>query len=179
MNEQPPATDDKQERVRLDVSAAALEWTEGKVFAYFESEDFKGLVREINAALAAAYISCKETVQTAHAECSTALAAEQGKKKILSDALKLAYKELDAEREVGHNQAVTLGQKIARLEDQLVVEREKVKPLVDALNFFKSVIQSGEPWTQSCQKAYDDALAKKDEPVQLPTINDDPLIQIK
>ena len=29
------------------------EWTEGRVFAYFESEDFKGLAQDINAALAA------------------------------------------------------------------------------------------------------------------------------
>ncbi len=29
------------------------EWTEGKVFAYFESEDFKGLAKAINAALVA------------------------------------------------------------------------------------------------------------------------------
>jgi hypothetical protein len=34
---------------------ATAEWTEGRVFAYFESEDFKGLADAINAALAAAY----------------------------------------------------------------------------------------------------------------------------
>jgi hypothetical protein len=33
-------------------AGAASEWTEGKVFAYFESEDFKGLAKVINAALA-------------------------------------------------------------------------------------------------------------------------------
>ncbi len=32
---------------------ASREWTEGRVFAYFESEDFKGLAGAINAALAA------------------------------------------------------------------------------------------------------------------------------
>lgn len=34
------------------------------------------------------------------------------------------------------------------------------KPLVDALNLFRSVIKSGESWTPTCQKAYDDALSK-------------------
>jgi len=42
----------KEERTK-PAPATAGEWTEGRVFAYFESEDFKGLANAINAALAA------------------------------------------------------------------------------------------------------------------------------
>ncbi len=38
---------------RSDQPKPTGEWTEGKVFAYFESEDFAGLAKAINAALAA------------------------------------------------------------------------------------------------------------------------------
>ena len=42
----------------------------------------------------------------------------------------------------------------------LAAERKKIRTLVETLNFFKSVIQSGEQWTPTCQRAYDDALPK-------------------
>jgi hypothetical protein len=60
--------------------------------------------------------------------------------------MKRLERELAAEREVGHNQAVTLGQHIARLEDQVAELQKKLQQY---------------------------------EPVQLPMINDDPVVTLK
>ncbi len=43
---------------------------------------------------------------------------------------------------------------------QLAAEREKVQALAELSHFFKSVIQSGESWTKTCQNQYKAALAK-------------------
>jgi hypothetical protein len=135
------------------------------------------------------------------------------------------------EREIGHNQAVTLGQQIARLEDQLATERlnndaqakaylrrinelreqlaaerkkvaevedhnirgvlhpealakriaEAQQPLVDALNKLKPYMGRQDSVGYNIQEQIiDNALEKvKDQPVQLPMINDDPVVTLK
>jgi hypothetical protein len=43
---------------------------------------------------------------------------------------------------------------------ELGAEWYKVKMSAKALSFFKSVIQSGESWSETCQRTYDDAMSK-------------------
>ena len=43
----------------------------------------------------------------------------------------------------------------------VVFMREDLEKARECLSFFKSVIQSGEQWTETCQKAFDNVMGKK------------------
>jgi len=75
---------------RTETRAFNPESSNGKLMIAVCSE----ILRDFNAALVVAYASCKETVQTAHSECSAALAAEREKLKRAQDFSYLCHQQL-------------------------------------------------------------------------------------
>lgn len=125
----PPATDTASPRLR----SAGQEWA--RLAAEWAADDRKwntqevvkaNLIAFINAALAAKrekFDVIQRQCEELHGRAQRAeqqLAAERGKNKIQADALRLAYQELDA-------------------------EREKVSNLMDTLCFLRVVVNSTEP----------------------------------
>jgi hypothetical protein len=80
----------------MNEPSESQEWTEGKVFAYVESEDYKGLADAINAALAAereksaTRLSLADDRKEQIIELRQELTAEREKVKALVEALELA-----------------------------------------------------------------------------------------
>ena len=110
--EQPPssakATEGKQE------------WTEGKVFAYFEREDFKGLAEAINAALAAEHREFTELEELYREVCQDYYSAKIETEKVQT--------QLDAERKKVNNCEV-----VHRHRETIELLKDREKLLVDAL----------------------------------------------
>jgi hypothetical protein len=124
--------------------------------------------------------------QSVAAALSTQLDAEREKVERLQESLALGHvtdsnwrgiyekkcRELDAERELRKEAEARYSLMQTMEADAL---REKVKSLVEALEKLKTWAMPDEP-----RAIIDDALAKvREEPMQLPMINEDPVITLK
>ena len=74
--------------------------------------------------------------------------------------LKIQMKLSERMRKRGHVPFLNLAEGFADEVEQLEAENAKLKRCV---SFFKSVIQSGEPWTDTCQREYDALAEVSDE----------------
>lgn len=94
---------------------------------------------------------------TLHELISEQLEYEQGQNREAMDLLDKAGVASNGEEGIGKRQSLTLPQRIERLLKR-ELEKHNGLTLKKCLGFFVSVIKSGEPWTQTCQREYDKAL---------------------
>ncbi len=151
------------------------EWTEGRVFAYFETEDFKGLAGAINTALAAEEKAFRENVEHAIALIGDRHAAEIHKLSNQLAAEREERKIIERSREAWKSQVTGLTKALAAEQSELLSYittheadanyiqqlREQQQELVDALkqaNYF--VRKAGATNTAD---SFDELLAKVKE----------------
>jgi hypothetical protein len=150
----PATSENKTNRVQAPTShprPSGQEWTEGKVFAYFESEDFKGLARDINAALAA--------------EKRITFAAQQAalKEGIRSGEFE---RELAAERErykMALSDSQRRGEQLDELTKQLAVEQEKLSVREEWLEQLRGYLKTAEQQLAAKDESLDLADARHEQ----------------